>query len=145
MKANNHLKEGTGDRRRRVWVAEGDEVRVLGERVDNGEDDEFPVDLGEALDEVHRDVCPHLGRYHERLQETRRLQGGGLVALACDARAHKVSAQPLQCLLDPLMACSMGHHDDLLAQILDRRDEDTLAMEKEPMGGMSWRREGSFL
>jgi hypothetical protein len=34
-------------------VAEGDEVRVLGEAVDDGEDDGFPVDLGKAFNEIH--------------------------------------------------------------------------------------------
>ena len=39
VKTDNAVEEGTGDRRRGVGVAERDEVRVLGEAVDDGEDD----------------------------------------------------------------------------------------------------------
>jgi len=42
-------------------MAQGDEVHILGEAVHHGEDDRLPADLGQALDEVHQDVRPHLG------------------------------------------------------------------------------------
>jgi len=74
-------------------VAERDEVRVLGEAVDHREHDGLAADLGEALDEVHGDVRPHLGRDLPRLQETGRLQGLRLVALAGAAGAHPVLDQ----------------------------------------------------
>ena len=30
---------------------------------------DFAADLGQPLDEVHRDIRPHLGRYFEGLQQ----------------------------------------------------------------------------
>jgi hypothetical protein len=42
-------------------VAVGDEVHVLGEAVDDSKDYRLPMDLREALNEVHGDVGPHLG------------------------------------------------------------------------------------
>jgi hypothetical protein len=47
---------------------QGNEVRILGEAVDDGKNDRLPVDHREALDEVHRDVGPHLGQHVERLK-----------------------------------------------------------------------------
>lgn len=41
---NNAFKEGVGDRCRRVRVTEGNEVRVFGEAIDDGEVDELPMD-----------------------------------------------------------------------------------------------------
>lgn len=63
MQADNPLKEGAGNRCGGVGVAEVDEVCILGEAVNDGEDDGFLVDLGQAFDEVHRDVGLHLGRH----------------------------------------------------------------------------------
>ena len=93
MQPDDAVEECARDRRRRVRVAEGDEVRVLGEAVHHGEDDRLPMYHGEPLDEVHGDVRPHLGRNHQRLQQTCRLQGLRLVALACTAGAHPVLEQ----------------------------------------------------
>ena len=72
MQPDDAVEEGARDRRRCVRVAEGDDVRVLGEAVHHGEDDRLPMYLGELLDEVHGDVRPHLGRHLKRLQQTRR-------------------------------------------------------------------------
>jgi hypothetical protein len=74
-------------------VAKGDEVCVHGEAVDNGEDDRHPMDLGQALNEIYRNIGPYLGHHVEGLQETGRLLGLGLVALACAAGAHEVVYQ----------------------------------------------------
>jgi hypothetical protein len=43
-------------------------VRVLGEAVDHREHDRLATHLRKALDEVHGDIRPHLGRYLQRLQ-----------------------------------------------------------------------------
>jgi hypothetical protein len=54
----------------RVWLTEVNEVRVSGEAVDDDEYDGLSVDLGKALNQVHRDICPHLGQHVEWLEET---------------------------------------------------------------------------
>lgn len=69
---------------------EGDEVCVLKEAVDSVQNDRLLIDLRKALDEVHRDVSPHLGRHIKRLEETDQLQGQRLVALARDICADVV-------------------------------------------------------
>jgi hypothetical protein len=101
-------------------VAEGDEVRILGEAVDDSKDHRLPMDLREALDEVHGDVGPHLGRHLKQLEQTSRLRGWRLVALARDAGTNVVLdecsitqdveflAQAVKSLLDLLMASRMG-------------------------------------
>jgi hypothetical protein len=71
-------------------VAEGDEVSVLKEAVDRVKNDRLLVDLRKALDEVHRNVSPHLGRHIKRLEDTDQLQGQRLVALARDICADVV-------------------------------------------------------
>lgn len=69
MQAGYPLKEGVGDGRGGLGVADGDEVSIFGEAADDGEDDGFPVDFGQGLDENHRDVGPHLGQHVEGLKE----------------------------------------------------------------------------
>jgi hypothetical protein len=46
MEANNAVKEGPGDRRGSVQMAQGDEMLVLGEAMNDGEDDCLPWTLG---------------------------------------------------------------------------------------------------
>jgi hypothetical protein len=53
MEADNAVKEGPGDRRGSVRMAQGDEMLVLGEAINDGEDDRLPMDLGQAFDEIH--------------------------------------------------------------------------------------------
>jgi hypothetical protein len=73
VQTNNPLEEGIGDGRGGVGVAEGDEVSIFGEVIDHREDDGFAMDFGQAHNEVHRDVDPHLGQYVEGLEQTRQL------------------------------------------------------------------------
>jgi hypothetical protein len=68
-------------------------VCVHGEVVNKGEDGRLPMDLGQALDEIHQNVSPYLGHHVEGLQETGRLLGLGLVVLACAIGAHEVVYQ----------------------------------------------------
>jgi len=53
MQANNHLEEGTCDRHGNVGVVEGDEAGVFGEAIDHCDDNEFPMHLGQVLNEIH--------------------------------------------------------------------------------------------
>ena len=70
MKVHDVVEEGTSNRRSRVRVPQWNEVGVLGEPVDDGEDDTLAMDLRKGLDEVHRNVRPHTRRHGQRLQET---------------------------------------------------------------------------
>ena len=126
METDDALKEGAGDGRGGVGVAERDEVRVLGEAVNHREDDGLAAHFGEALDEVHGDVRPHLRRHLERLQHPSRTEGLRLVALARLARAHpipdqctiagdvEVGAEAMEGLLDPLVARRVRHQERLV-------------------------------
>jgi hypothetical protein len=84
------VKEGAGDGGGGVGVAERNKMRVLGEAVDHGEDDGLAAHLQKALDEIHRDVRPHLGWNLQRLQQSRRPECLRLVALTGYARAYPV-------------------------------------------------------
>jgi hypothetical protein len=81
MEADDVGEESGGDRRYRVWVPECDEVAILGEAIDDRQHYRLTADLGEALNEIHRDVCPHRVRHDERLEEARRMQMLCFVAL----------------------------------------------------------------
>jgi hypothetical protein len=108
-------------------VAQRDEVGVLREAVDDGEDDRLLVDLGQSLDEIHRDVRPHLRWHLERLQQPRRLQRLGLVALASGTRPNpvpnqrlimwdvEIGAQAMEGLLDALVAGRVRQVNNLVA------------------------------
>lgn len=84
------VEEGTRDGCGGVRVAKRNEVRVFGEAVDHSEDDKLAADFPEALDEVHRNIRPHLSWNVEGLQQASGLQRLRLVALACAARAHPI-------------------------------------------------------
>ena len=71
-------------------MAQGDEVRIFGEAVDHRQNDRLAIDLGQALDEIHGDVGPYLGRHVEGLQQTSRLQRLRLVPLTSVARPNEV-------------------------------------------------------
>ena len=75
VKPNDAVEEGAGDRRRRVWVTEGDEVGVLREAINHCEDDRLPMDLRKAFNKVHGDVCPHLRGNLKGLEQPRRSLG----------------------------------------------------------------------
>ena len=62
---NNAIKESSGDQRYRVWVAERDEMCILGEAIDHREDNRLAPDFKKPFDEVHGDVGPHLGQHLE--------------------------------------------------------------------------------
>jgi hypothetical protein len=68
MKLDDVVEEGFGDRRGGVGVAEGNEVRLLGEPVHHSQDDRLAVDPGKSFDEVERDVAPYTRRHRQRLQ-----------------------------------------------------------------------------
>jgi hypothetical protein len=53
MNVDNLLKEGNGDGRGGVWMAQGDEVCVFGEVIHHCQDHGFSARLREPLDEVH--------------------------------------------------------------------------------------------
>ena len=67
METNDTVEEGTGHGCSSVGMAERDEVSILGEAIDHHENDRFAAHLGEALDEVHGDICPDLRRHLQGL------------------------------------------------------------------------------
>lgn len=61
-------KNALSHRGRRVRVAQWDEVRILGESINDREDDQFPVNARQTLDEVHGDVLPNCRRHRQWLK-----------------------------------------------------------------------------
>jgi hypothetical protein len=88
------VEEGLGDGERCVRVAQGNEVRHLGEPVDDGEDHRLAADLRKSLDEVHGNVTPDGLRDVQRLKKTGRVQVLCFVALAHPAAAHELAHHP---------------------------------------------------
>lgn len=70
---------------------QSNEVHEFGEAIDNGENNILLVDLGEALDEIHRYVCPHVERHVEWMKKIDRLQGQCVVVLTCDIGINEVT------------------------------------------------------
>jgi hypothetical protein len=120
MEADDLLKEGRGDGRGGVGVAQCDEVRIFGEAIDHCQDYQFPVRLQKSFNEVHGSVLPYHCGNVEWLEEAGRVQVLGLMALANRALADEVAdevvivrheergAQLMKSLLDTLMAHVMG-------------------------------------
>jgi hypothetical protein len=90
--------------RRHVRVTECDEVGVLGEPVDHAQDDTLAMNTRETLDEVECDVRANLRWHLEGLERTGQMEGLCLVALACQAGAHKLSDKPPIMLNDEILA-----------------------------------------
>jgi len=70
VQANDVVKEGAGDGGSGVGVAKRNKMRVLGEVVDHLRMMDLPPTFGRPS---IKDVCPHLGRNLQRLQQSRRL------------------------------------------------------------------------
>jgi hypothetical protein len=68
VEAHNVVEEGLNDGDSGVGVGKGDEVRVLGEAVDDGEHHGLAPDARKSLDEVHGDVRPYRTWNLQRLQ-----------------------------------------------------------------------------
>ena len=90
MEPDDVVEEGASDGGSRVGVPKRNKMRVLGEAVNDGEDDGFPANLGQPLDEIHGDVGPDLVRHLQRLEQPSRPECLRLVALARRASAHPV-------------------------------------------------------
>jgi hypothetical protein len=69
VEVDNLHKEDRGDGRGGVKVVEKDEVRILGEAIDNHQDHWVPACLQESLNEVHGYVLPYRNRDVERLEK----------------------------------------------------------------------------
>jgi hypothetical protein len=59
MEANNTFEESLSNGEGRVWMAQRNEMRILGEAIHDRQDDALAINPWEALNEIHRDVCPH--------------------------------------------------------------------------------------
>jgi len=146
VEAHNLVEEGTRHRGRRVGVAEGDEVRIFGEPVDDGEDDRLAADARESFHEVECDILPYRCGHRKRLEETGGMQMFCLVALAGGAAVNVVAhqtvgagvvergAQPVQGLLNTLMSRTMGRGEDARPEGGGRRHKDSPSVHDEAIG-----------
>lgn len=66
------IHKGLGDFHRCEWMFEGYEMRCLGEAIDDNQNGGDGVSLRKPRDEIHGEVCPHMGWDRKRLQQTRR-------------------------------------------------------------------------
>ena len=126
-------------------MAERDEVGVLGEAVDQREDDRLAAHLGKALDEVHGDIDPDMRRHLQGLKQLGRPQGLRLVALAdltrpnlvtdqgSIARDVEVGAETMEGFLHTLMARRVGQKQYLVTEIVVHRHKDPTPMKEQPI------------
>lgn len=91
MEFDNVRKKHTCNRGCGVGVAEGNEVRVLGEAVDDGEDNRLALNLRKALNEIQRDIAPNKRRYRQRLEQTRRVEVFPLATLTSRALSDELA------------------------------------------------------
>lgn len=143
MKTNDTIKEGTGDGGSRVGVAERKKMRILGESVDDGEDERFAAHLGQPFNEVQGDVRPHLGRNLQGLQQPHQLEGLRLVAVTHRASPHPVldesaiaqnvenQTEAVEPLLGALMTDAMRQLRSLMAEVAEVEGEDACPVQQE--------------
>jgi hypothetical protein len=63
------VEEDPGHRCHYVWMAQWQEMSVLGESVDDGEDDIFAVDSRESFNEIRGNVSPDSRWQVQRLEQ----------------------------------------------------------------------------
>ena len=109
-------------------MSEGDEVAVLAEAIDDGEEHRLPVNTGQRFDEVEPDIRPDDCGDGQRHEEPCRVEVLRLVPLTSDAHSYKVlnktthvwkmkvTSKALQSTLDALMAVVVDRRDDLLQE-----------------------------
>jgi hypothetical protein len=90
MEPDHHVEECSCHCRRRVQVAELDEVHGLQETVDDGEQHQLVIDTQESLNEVHAKVGPNRHGELELPKEICWLQVFNFVVLAHRAGVHEV-------------------------------------------------------
>jgi hypothetical protein len=69
VQADDVVEEGLHDGGGGVRMLQGYEVAVLGEPVDDRQDDRLAVDAGESHHEVHGNIGPYTRRHVERLEK----------------------------------------------------------------------------
>ena len=143
MQANYVVEEGASDGGRRVRVAQWDEMGVLREPVNHGEDNTFTVDLGERLHEVHGDVGLDTGGHRQRLEKAGEVQSLGFVPLAGSTCANVVAddapvmldeeprVEPLKHFLDPLVTRGVSELEDVREQHRCTGDEHVVVVEDQ--------------
>jgi hypothetical protein len=90
MEFDNALKERLSNGERSVWVAQGNEVRHLGEAVDDREHNRLAADLGKSFNEIHGNVAPDRLRHIKGLEQT-----GGVQMISFIALAHRAAPDVL--------------------------------------------------
>ena len=109
-------------------VAKGDEVAVLAEAVDDGENHRLPTDTGQCFNEVEPNVCPDDSGDWQRHEEAGQVEMLRLVPLTCSTCPHKVlhntthvgkmevAAEPMYSALDALMSIIIDSNHNLLQE-----------------------------
>jgi hypothetical protein len=121
MKADDVAEEGLGDGLSGVGVGQRDEVAVLAEEVDDGEDDRLALHPGKRFDEIDADVGPHAGGDGQLLEQIGWAHVDQLVLLASGARRHKFLHQTLHVgKMENTPETMQGAVDALVAVIVDR-------------------------
>jgi hypothetical protein len=69
MEPHDIFEEGASNGLHGVEEAQGDEMCILGEAIDDGEDDQLPTNARKALNRVHGAIAPHMLRHGQRLLE----------------------------------------------------------------------------
>ena len=90
MKADDVAEERLGDELGGVGVCQRDEVAVLAEAVDDGENYCLALHPGQCFNEIDAEVGPHTGRNGQWLEQPGRPQVASLVPLTRGTRLHKV-------------------------------------------------------
>lgn len=60
MQAKDGFKENLSYLRGCIGVLDGSEVAILGKPINNHEDSSFSIGVRETVDEIHRDIRPHM-------------------------------------------------------------------------------------
>ena len=68
MQTNNALEKGLGHRGCCVRVTESQEMSLLREAINHGQNNTLAMDTGQTFDKIHCDAGPHLSRHIEGLQ-----------------------------------------------------------------------------
>ena len=94
MEAHDVVAERPGNGDSSVWVAERNEMRVLGEAIHHGEHQRFATGTRKPLHKIHRDVRPDRAWHFQWLQQPGRMKVLSFVALADRTALDVVTHQP---------------------------------------------------
>ena len=143
MKTNDLVEECSCHRRRRVGMAQCNEVGILRESVHHREQHTFAMHLGQSFDEVDGDVSRNTGGDRQRLEKTCRVQRLHFIPLARRGRTDEVAndaavmldvealREALQGALDPFVPAHVRQLEHVVETGGRSRDVDTPLIQHE--------------